>query len=60
MLNLGMKFVFYKALPTATYPSVLLLSELYREPSDALQFAPAAVAVYSMAWICQLVVKSPF
>ena len=62
MLNLAMKFVFYKALPTATYPSVLVppsTSELYREPSDALQPTPAAVAVYSMAWITQLEVVSP-
>jgi hypothetical protein len=36
MLNLGMKFVFYKALPTGMYPSVSVppdaISELYREP----------------------------
>jgi len=63
MLNLGMKFVFYKALPTATYPSVsvplTLISELYREPIFASQATEPAVAVYSMAWICQLEVMSP-
>ena len=35
MLNLGMKLIFYKALPGATYPSVAaptVPSELYREP----------------------------
>ena len=61
MLNLGMKFIFYKALISVTNPSVSVVvkSELYREPSDAAQATPAAVAVYSMAWICQLEVMSP-
>jgi len=58
MLNLGMKFILYKALNSGTYPS-LPVPELYREPKDALQAAPLAVAVYSMAWITQLEVMSP-
>jgi hypothetical protein len=59
MLNLGMKLIFYKALPIATHPSLVPSSELYREPMFELQFTLAAVAVYSMAWICQLEVMSP-
>lgn len=60
MLNLGMKLIFYKALVAVTYPSLVEPSELYREPSSGAQFTLAAVAVYSMAWICQLEVASPF
>ena len=62
MLNLGMKLIFYKALPVGTYPSVATPtapSELYREPLLGSQSTAVAVAVYSMAWICQLEVMSP-